>query len=79
MLFELPNKVPIKQMIGHGKPVCHVQFSPDGRYIASGSFDKKIKLWDGYSGEFMCNFDGHVGSIYVMSWSADSRFLISAS
>lgn len=79
MLFELPNKVPIKQMVGHGKPVMHVQFSPDGRYIASGSLDKKIKLWDGYTGEFMCNFTGHVGSVYVMSWSVDSQYLISAS
>lgn len=66
-------------MIGHGKPVNHVAFSPDGRYIASGSFDKKIKLWDGYTGEFMCTFDGHVGPVYVMSWSVDSRFIISAS
>jgi ribosome assembly protein 4 len=79
MFFELPNKVPIKQMVGHGKPINHVSFSPDGRYIASGSFDKKIKLWDGYTGEFMCTFDGHVGPVYVMSWSADSRFIISAS
>lgn len=50
MLFEAPSKVPIKQMVGHGKPINHVSFSPDGRYIASGSFDKKIKLWDGYTG-----------------------------
>lgn len=27
----------------------------------------------------MCNFTGHVGSVYVMSWSVDSQYLISAS
>ncbi len=66
-------------MIGHGKPVNHVQFSPDGRYIVSGSFDKKIKLWDGYTGDFMYTFDGHVGPVYLISWSVDSRYLVSAS
>lgn len=37
-------------MTGHQLQVAHVQFSPDGRYIISGSFDKSIKLWDGYTG-----------------------------
>jgi len=50
MLFQLPEKKPLKQMTGHQKPVVCVQFSPDGRYIVSGSFDKSIKLWDGYTG-----------------------------
>ena len=66
-------------MVGHGKPINHVIFSPDGRYIASGSFDKKVKLWDGYTGEFMCNFDGHVGPVYLLCWSVDSRYIISGS
>lgn len=66
-------------MTGHQLQVAHVQFSPDGRYIVSGSFDKSIKLWDGYTGEFMYTFRGHVGPVYQIAWSADSRFLVSAS
>jgi ribosome assembly protein 4 len=27
----------------------------------------------------MCTFDGHVGPVYLISWSVDSRFLISGS
>ncbi len=50
MLFILPNKTPVKQMFGHQQPINHAQFSPDGRYIISASFDKSIKLWDGYTG-----------------------------
>ena len=41
-------------MVGHQQPINHVQFSPDGRYIISASFDKSIKLWDGYNGEMPC-------------------------
>ena len=41
-----------------------VGFSPDGRYILSASFDKSLKLWDGFNGKFMATFLGHVGPVY---------------
>jgi ribosome assembly protein 4 len=66
-------------LVGHQQTVNHVQFSPDGRYILSASFDKALKLWDGYTGEFLFSFKGHVAAVYQLAWSCDSRFLVSAS
>lgn len=57
----------------------HLSFSPDGRYIASASFDKKVKIWDGRTGRFMSTLVGHVGAVYMVAWAPDSRFLVSAS
>lgn len=54
-------------------------FSPDTRYIASASFDKSIKLWDGATGRYITSFRGHVKEVYQVSWSADSRLLVSGS
>eukprot|EP01097_Dermamoeba_algensis_P010969 TRINITY_DN8338_c0_g1_i1.p1 TRINITY_DN8338_c0_g1~~TRINITY_DN8338_c0_g1_i1.p1 ORF type:complete len:371 (-),score=61.75 TRINITY_DN8338_c0_g1_i1:215-1327(-) len=72
-------KKPIARLTGHSQPVNLVSYSPDGRYIASASFDKSIKLWDGVTGGFLATFRGHVGSVYQVCWSADSRLLVSGS
>ncbi|CBI24946.3 unnamed protein product, partial [Vitis vinifera] len=55
--------------------VNHVYFSPDGQWVASASFDKSVKLWNGATGKFVAAFRGHVGPVYQISWSADSRLL----
>ncbi|XP_024372534.1 notchless protein homolog [Physcomitrium patens] len=73
------SKQPKARMTGHQQLVNHVYFSPDGRWIASASFDKSVKLWDGYTGKFLATFRGHVGPVYQISWSADSRLLVSGS
>ncbi|KAG4188110.1 Notchless -like protein [Gossypium arboreum] len=67
------------RMTGHQQLVNHVYFSPDGQWVASASFDKSVKLWNGTTGEFVAAFRGHVGPVYQISWSADSRLLLSGS
>jgi len=45
------NKKHIARMTGHQQLINDVKFSPDTRIIASASFDKSIKLWDGKTGK----------------------------
>ncbi|KAG0266056.1 hypothetical protein DFQ27_000187 [Actinomortierella ambigua] len=73
------NKKPLKRMVGHQKTVNHVAFSPDGRWIASASFDKSVKIWNAQTGEFISSLRGHVAEVYQVVWSSDSRMILSAS
>jgi len=70
---------PVGRMHGHQQLVNHVSFSPDGKLIASASFDKSVRVWDGLTGKFLVRLIGHVQSVYQLSWSADSRMVASAS
>lgn len=45
------DKKPLERMTGHQALINQVLFSPDTRIIASASFDKSIKLWDGRTGK----------------------------
>lgn len=73
------SKQPIARLTGHQQPVNHVAFSPDGTTIASASFDKSVRLWDGKTGKFLAKFHQHVQAVYQVCWSADSRLLASGS
>ncbi|KAK7506089.1 hypothetical protein BaRGS_00002811 [Batillaria attramentaria] len=73
------EKKPIARMAGHQQLINDVRFSPDARLIASASFDKSVKLWDGRTGKFLATFRGHVSRVYQVAWSADSRLMCSGS
>uniref|UniRef100_A0A0E0QVJ1 NLE domain-containing protein n=2 Tax=Oryza TaxID=4527 RepID=A0A0E0QVJ1_ORYRU len=68
------SKQPKARMTGHQKLVNHVYFSPDGQWLASASFDKSVKLWNGITGKFVAAFRGHVADVYQIS-----RLLLSGS
>uniref|UniRef100_A0A0E0M4Y2 Uncharacterized protein n=1 Tax=Oryza punctata TaxID=4537 RepID=A0A0E0M4Y2_ORYPU len=74
MRGNAPERLPKARMTGHQKLVNHVYFSPDGQWLASASFDKSVKLWNGITGKFVAAFRGHVADVYQIS-----RLLLSGS
>jgi WD40 repeat protein len=60
-------------------PVNSVGFSPDGRLLASASYDMTVRLWDTTTGALKQTLNGHSDSVYSVAFSPDGRLLASAS
>jgi len=64
----------------HSHAVASVSFSPDGKRVASGSYDDTIHIWDVETGDMVPGpFRGHTNSVYSVSFSPDGKRVVSGS
>ena len=68
-----------KILNGHSYSVFSVCWSPDGKYLASGSNDGTVIIWDANSGQRLKTLQGHSESVNSVSWSPDGKYLASGS
>ncbi|NCS42520.1 MAG: protein kinase [Microcystis aeruginosa BS11-05] len=68
-----------KTLTGHSDMVTSVVYSPDGRYLASGSDDKTIKIWEVATGKELRTLTGHSDRVSSVAYSPDGRYLASGS
>ncbi len=68
-----------KTLTGHSDTVSSVVYSPDGRYLASGSGDKTIKIWEVATGKELRTLTGHSSWVRSVVYSPDGRYLASGS
>lgn len=63
---------------GHQTIVESIAISPDGKTLASASYDATIKLWEIASGRNISTFTGHNGIVGGVAFSPDGKRLASA-
>jgi glucose repression regulatory protein TUP1 len=59
--------------------VTSVAISPDGCYVAAGSLDRMVRVWDTRTGELMEKLEGHKDSVYSVAFAPDGKTLVSGS
>ncbi|MBM3334520.1 protein kinase, partial [Candidatus Sumerlaeota bacterium] len=75
----------LKTMQGHTAPVRSVAFGGNGKFLATGSWDRTAKLWDLATGRDIRTFpssrsdEGHTAFVQSVALSPDGKYLATAS
>ncbi|MBI4610870.1 MAG: caspase family protein [Candidatus Rokubacteria bacterium] len=73
----IPARPELVLQTGHADVVYSLAFSRDGRYLASGSGDRTVKIWDVATGQQLRTLTGHANNVTYVAFSPDGRRLTS--
>ncbi|MGA4844183.1 helix-turn-helix domain-containing protein [Streptomyces sp. G45] len=66
------------QLTGHTRAVQSAAFAPDGRTLATASFDHTVKLWDARTRRLRATLTGHTDAVNAVAFAPDGRTLATA-
>jgi WD40 repeat protein len=78
-LYNVADFKPIKTVTGHKDSLYAAVLSPDGKLLATGSYDQQIKIWDVASGKETKTLTGHNGAVFDLAFHPNGKILASAS
>lgn len=74
-----PSPVCRQRLIGHDYGVASTAFSPMAPWLATGGFDRIVKLWDVEKGVCRADLTGHLGWVAALAFSPVEPLLVSGS
>ncbi|MCI0535874.1 MAG: hypothetical protein L0Z50_11680, partial [Verrucomicrobiales bacterium] len=77
--WKVADGTPLRTFEGHRDALYALALSPDGKTLATGGYDQKIKLWNVETGKETKTLSGHNGAIYGLAFRPDGKLLASAS
>lgn len=73
-LTTFPSAAQIRATLkGHTLALASVDYSPDGHYLATGSYDSTPKIWDATSCSEVTTLRGHHGTVEAVRFSSLRR------
>jgi len=64
---------------GHSDQITSMAFSPDNKFLLTGSADKTARLWDITSGQLLRVFSGHTASVTSVNFTSDGKRIVTTS
>ena len=74
--YHLRDAWKMPRLEGHSWSIVSAKFSPDGKYVLTGSWDNTIRLWNALNGREVRQFDGCAGTITSVNFSVDGRYVL---
>ncbi len=74
-----PLAVPERELEGHKHWVHSVMASPNAKWVASGSWDKTVRIWDLETGECRTTLEGHTDYVNAVAIALDGKRILSGS
>lgn len=65
-------------LAGHEGIVTCVAFSPDGQFLATGSRDATVKIWELNRRQLVTTLNAATGAVWTVAFTPDARFLVTS-
>ncbi len=78
-IIELATGRETLRVEGHSQVVRGVEFSPDGRWLATASYDRTVKIWPAVPSPDYLSLEGHDQAVCALAESPDGRRLATGS
>ncbi|WP_282560934.1 DnaJ domain-containing protein [Trichothermofontia sichuanensis] len=68
----------VQTLLGHRDRIAAIALSPNGKILASGSWDTQVYLWNLQTGQPFFTLAGHSDQVWSVAFSPDGQILASA-
>ncbi|KAI9295632.1 WD40 repeat-like protein [Neoconidiobolus thromboides FSU 785] len=73
------EKFPLQETMvinDHDDEIWHIEFSNNGKYLASASKDSYANIWSLEESKTIHTLQGHKGSVSLICWSFDDKYIL---
>jgi len=74
-VYDLETGIQHLNLTNHTSSINSIAYSPDSRWLASGSWDNTTKIWDASTGALIANITMFDGPVRSVKWSPDGKRL----
>jgi len=79
LVWEWQSETYVLKQQGHYFDLNVLDYSPDGRLLATGADDSKLKLWDTTSGFCYVTFSEHIAPVTGVKFTSNGQAVVSCS
>ena len=76
-IWDVASQQQVAKLTGHTNPVTSVAFDGSGKYLASGSGDKTVRIWDVASQQQVAQLTGHTSTVTSVAFDGSGKYLAS--